>query len=138
MKNQILEKMAEQAVVELKTTVKLKGGKKNEHQGRITKITKDLLVKFVTPEQYVQAKQEVEPTFQIKPRPWGQRLDNGLIEHKGQLYVEVQIIESGKTQYFLDNQPIDKSDIIGMNEQYTDSDDIIIRTYKLESFQSIQ
>jgi hypothetical protein len=96
-----------------KTTVKLTGGKKNEMQNRITKVT-TAFVDLNRDSIYETEMKEKDPTFVSKPRAWGVRREDGWIEHKGVLYNDFIVREYINSFYFLDEEPIDEEKIIGL------------------------
>lgn len=136
------------------TDVKLKGGKKNPMQGRVTKhCTGHQVLLFTDMEAYtkrVNRRLEAEgkpATFTAAARAWGTRIDNSpLIEHNGKFYLQVDFQRSGTVQYFLDNKPIDKADIEGLDEKeqtsgrqgLEDENAVVIRTFALDSIREIR
>jgi len=140
--------------IDTETDVKLKGGKKNPMQGRVTKRTVGSNVMVFQNKSksgygaMVKRRLEKEgkdpDSFELQPRKWGTRLEGvPFVEHKGQYYVEVIFLNAGKTVYLLDGMPIDKSEIEGLPdapqeaEQGGLDDKVIIRTYKADSIKSI-
>jgi len=143
-----------------KTSVKLKGGKKNLQQGRITKITEKANIMLFSNssvngyEGMVKRRMVAEgkdpQEFVLKPRPWGKRVDNSpFIEHNGKYYLECFFINAGTSSYFLDDEPIDKKDVEGLDDpkEKTETqvesqggidDKVILRTFALESILSIK
>jgi hypothetical protein len=147
------------------TSVSLKGGKKNPMQGRVTKRTTNaniMLFSNSTVNGYEamvkrrMLKEGKDPdTFQVKPRAWGQRVGNSpFIEHNGKYYLECIFVSGGKSEYFLDGQPIEKENIEGLEEpkEKTEEttvdenkpfrnedleDKVIIRTFSLDSIERI-
>ncbi len=112
----LIKLLGHKALVSYKSDVKLSGGKKNSQQGLVTKLTENLFVSLTGPDGgYGQRIHEtVDPDFIVKPRVWGKRLESGLIEHNGALYVEFIVEGRGKSSYLLDGQPIEKELIIGL------------------------
>lgn len=110
------------------TIAKLKGGKKNPHQGRITKVTKGSTVQLFANtndgayERLVRGQIEAEgksqEDFVVKPRAWGTRVGaTPFIEHKEAFYLEVFLDKSGVVFYLLDGEtPIGKEDIEGLED----------------------
>ena len=143
-----------------RTTVKLKGGKKNSQQGRVTKLTEKsnvMLFSNTTTSGYegmvkrrMVAEGKDPSTFEVKPRAWGKRIDESpFIHHKDNYYLECFFVSPGTTTYFLDDQPIDKADIEGLPESSTKTDGevesqggiedkVVLRTFSLESIVSIK
>lgn len=143
------------------TSVKLKGGKKNPQQGRITKKTVGANIILFSNTQdsgYVSmvrnrmiAEGKDPDTFVPKERAWGKRIDSTpFIEHNGNYYLECFFVSSGKSTYFLDGNPIDKSDIEGLDDPKEEPTDkykesqggvenkVVIRTFSLSSIESIK
>lgn len=100
------------------TVVKLKGGRKNPYQGRLTKrMTGANVLAFgnVNTSAYVNmvrkrlGEEGKDPeSYQPKPRTWGQHIPGtAFVEHLGEHFVEVIFIRSGKIEYLLDGQVID-------------------------------
>ena len=139
-----------------KTVVKLTGGKKNEMQGRVEKVTLGSTIMLFTNKRsnaydnMVKRRLEQEgkdpESFVLKPRKWGDRIPNTpFIEHKGEMYLDVIYHKAGKTHYLLDGQPIDKTDIIGLPEDRVDhkqqaglNNQVKVRTLKMESIVAIR
>lgn len=140
--------------------VKLKGGKKNPMQGRVTKHTTGsnvILYANTDDSPYkamVQRRMEAEgkdpSTFELKPRAWGVRDGKTpIILHNDKAYLEVIFIKGGKSQYFLDDEPIAKEDIEGMDDEPVETeaskasqggieDKVVIRTYSLDSIKELR
>lgn len=136
------------------TDVKLRGGKKNPHQGRVTKRVSgsnvmvfqnksingyDAMVK-----RRLTKEGKNPDTFVLSPRAWGKRLSGApFVEHNGSYYVEVIFLHPGQTEYLLDGKLVDPATIEGMpaaKEEATQGgldDKVIIRTYKADSIKSI-
>lgn len=141
------------------TTVALKGGKKNEMQGRVTKRTSNNQVQLFTNEKSngyenmvkrrLIAEGKDPEEFTVKPLPWGTRVkDSPFIEHNGKHYLQVIFNRPGKSEYFLDGQPIDASAIEGLPEKkepteengqgLTEENAVVVRTFAIESIESIR
>ncbi len=114
------------STVKLNKTYKDEDGVKqsNPHHGKVTKVTKDMNVMVFQNknsnayENMVKRRlteQGSDPeTFTVGPRTWGTRIPNTcFIEHKGAYYVEVILISKGKTEYFLNDEPIAYENILG-------------------------
>lgn len=122
------------AIINYTTNVTLTGGKKNGQIGRVTKKTTNLPVYLIgNGTAYVDKRRETEPEFVVQARRWGERDADGLIQHKGETYVEFLVHGRGNSVYFLDGQPIDKSQVIGL-PAYVDSP---IRCVKISGIDSI-
>ena len=136
------------------TTVKLTGGKKNEMQNRVEKMTVGASVQVFSNKNsngYKNMvarrlnKQGVEVEFELKPRVWGQRIENTpLIEHKGAFYLEVIFLKSGNSSYLFDNKPIRKDLVQGLPVKkegsqggLVDENKVIIRTFKVASLSRV-
>jgi hypothetical protein len=141
------------------TAVKLKGGKKNSMQGRVTKKTEDanvILFSNTKDSGYISmvrrrmVSEGKDPdTFELSPRAWGVRMGNSpFIEHNGKHYLECFFISSGKSTYYLDGEEIDKEKIEGLDvetpktEKYVESqggieNKVIIRTFAIESIEKL-
>lgn len=139
------------------TTVKLKGGKKNPHQGKITKEMKGAVVESFTNKNsngYAnmvnrRLEKEGKEAFTLGSRAWGERVEgepiivhtnkNGETKH----YLEMIFIKPGKVTYFLDGEVIDKDEIIGLESseegaQGSLEDKVIIRTFELSSITGLR
>jgi hypothetical protein len=141
------------------TSVKLKGGKKNAMQGRVTKRTENsnvMLFSNTEDSGYVSmvrkrmvAEGKDPDTFEPKPRAWGKRIGSSpFIEHKDKYYLECFFISPGKVTYFLDGEEIDKDQIEGLDEKPTETqaykesqggieNKVVIRTFAIDSIESI-
>ena len=138
----VIAKLGKDVLISYTTDVALTGGKKNEHQGRISKITRNLPVKLMGKGDYEQARRAAgEVDFESKPRKWGTRNENGLIEHNSEWYIEfVASGPSESTSYMIDDQPIEKDKIIGLkptSDQSTDVSPVVLRAVKLKNVISI-
>ena len=144
--------------IDTESIVKLKGGKKNPYQGRMTKVTEGANCMIFCNnsgsayESMVKRRMEDEgkdsSTFELKPRAWGTRVGNtALIEHKDKDYLEVFFMSPGKTKYFLDGEIVDPETIEGFETKKSPSDDtsqggienkVVIRTFALDSITGIR
>lgn len=135
------------------TKVKLKGGAKNPHQGRVTKEMLGAQVmafqnKNVNGYEAMIERRLInegkDPTsFQLGARAWGTRVPNlPIVEHfkdgSTTYYLEVIFLKPGTVQYFLDASPIDKKDIIGLEEKEEGEqggldNKVIVRSFKADS-----
>lgn len=137
------------------TPVKLKGGKSNPFQGRVTKVVNGSNVMVFqnkntnSYENMVRRRLEKEgknpDSFQLSPRQWGVR-DEGLpfVRHNGKLYLEVIFLKAGEVEYRLDGAKVDPSTIEGLDlepkaegEQGGLDNKVIIRTYDVSNIKSI-
>ena len=141
--------------MDTETTVKLKGGKKNIFQGRVTKRTTGISARIAQnmhTNAYVNSVRkglELEgksaDDFQLSPRKWGVKIENTpFIENKGQYYLEVDIQSVGEVQVLLDGEVVDKSTIEGYPASRVEAkqgdleDKIILRDFKVESITTIR
>ena len=139
------------------TDVTLPGGKKNELNGRVQKLTEGSSVMVFQNkningyEAMVNRRLEKEElsaaSFTVGPRAWGTRIQHTpFVEHKGAMYLEVIFLRPGKTTYLLDGKvttdpaciPPSKEDGVGNGwEQGGLINKVIIRTYKVDSIVGI-
>ena len=114
------------------STPKLKGGKKNPQQGRVSKIS---TAKVTLSGTGVYASRKVDEgefasSDEVKSRPWGTRIGNTcVIEHKGAEYIEFLLDGTPQTTFFLDHDEIAKDDIVGLSNNSRDSK-VLICTVK--------
>ena len=143
-------------MITTETNVKLKGGKKNPLQGKVTKTTtgskvlvsvggdQSLYENKIKQQMQQEGKDPLE--FQLKPRAWGTRVDNTpIIFHKDKYYLECLFVSSGDTSYFVDGEQTDKDSIEGLPEvnvseksQGGVENKIIIRTFSIDSIKAIK
>jgi len=125
------------------TIPKLTGGKKNDMQGEITKRTVSVVQVFQNKSTngYENKRLKANPDFKLGDRPWGTRVKGTpFIEHKGADYMEVIFVSTDSVDYFRNGEPIEKDQIVGLpaSRPAGDTDNVIIRTYKLESIDSLR
>lgn len=132
------------------TTPTLKGGKKNEMQGRVRKfnIGSNVMVfqnKTGSSYENMTKKRMAEAglnpdTFQLQPHAWGDRVPNTpIIEKRSDRsckYLEVIFIKSGEISYKLDGEPIAKEDIVGLKPRPEQL--VPIRAYSWDSIVSFR
>lgn len=135
------------------TPVKLRGGKSNPLQGRVTKVVTGSNVMVFQNKQIngyqamVQRRLEKEgkvTEFTLSPRAWGERVkDTPFVEHNGNLYLEVIFLKCGDVKYLVDGEEF-FGDIEGLDvgekvEAYQGGldDKVIIRTYKVENITAV-
>ena len=135
--------------IDTETTLKLRGGKKNLQQGRVTKRQIGSTVMIFQNklsngyDNMVKRRLEKEgkdpSSFELGPRTWGSRLPNlPIVEHNGQYYLEVIFLHPGEVKYYLDGKEVSKNTIQGLIES-TSGDQggldnkVIIRTFKIDS-----
>lgn len=140
--------------LDTETPVKLTGGKSNPMQGRIVKqvIGSSVMIfqnqhsngyENIINRRLVQEGKD-PGSFSVGPRQWGERrTGTPLIDHNGQVYLEVIFLRPGTIRYFLDGNQIDKDAIIGLassqeeGEQGGLSNKVIIRTYNVANIKRI-
>lgn len=109
------------------TDVKLKGGKKNPLQGRVTKRQTGSSVMVFTNKNSNGYRNMVErrlaqegkdpADFQLSPRTWGERLPNTpFVEHNGKKYLEVIFLRAGPVEYLVDGIVTPRSEIEGLED----------------------
>lgn len=140
--------------IDTETVVKLKGGKSNPFQGRVTKrVCGSNVMVFQNKntngyQAMVERRLEKEgknpQSFKLSPRTWGQRIPNTpFVEHKGNYYLEVIFLKAGTVQYLVDGVVTNPSKIEGLEtskqegEQGGLEDKVIIRTFKIDSIKHI-
>lgn len=150
--------------LDTETVEKLKGGKSNPFQGRITKrVTGSTVMVFGNTEsnayenmvkRRLQKEGKDPEDFQLKPRAWGQRIaGTAFVEHKGEHYIEVIFMHAGDVEYFLDGKPLDTTNMgtesrwlevpaqtVNPNAQggLSEENRVVIRTYKLDSIIAVR
>lgn len=137
--------------LDTETQVKLKGGKKNPQQGRITKrMTGASVMCFANVnsnayENIVKRRLMNEgknaDDFVLGERAWGQRIaGTPFVEHNGKQYLEVIFLHAGTTEYFMDGLPIAKANIVGLEEAAPSEGSqggleqkVVLRTFAVEN-----
>jgi hypothetical protein len=137
------------------TDVKLKGGKANPFQGRVTKrMTGASVMVFQNKksnayDNMVKRRLEKEgkspESFVLGERAWGTRVpETPFITHKDAIYLEVIFLRPGKTQLLVDGKPY-SGEIPGLEEKVVDEDSqggldnkVIIRTFKEASITALR
>lgn len=137
------------------TQVTLRGGRKNPQQGRVTKrMTGAQVMCFANQngsayEAMVRRRLEKEgldPNFEVGPRAWGERIaGTPFVTHNGKSYLEVIFLRAGQVQYLLDGQPVDRSEIQGLDEPRENpegqgglGDRVVIRTFALDGVTALR
>lgn len=137
------------------TTPILTGGKKNPMQGRVRKHNTGANIMVFqnknsnSYDNMVKRRLEKEGkdpvSFKLSPRKWGTRVPNmPIVEHKGEQYLEVIFLKTGRSSYTLDGQPIDKDSIEGLKDTSQNdgqgglNDTVIIRTFKVSSIDRLK
>lgn len=132
----------------------------NPHYGRVTKRMTGANVMVFTNKNGSAYESMVErrliqegkdPTsFELKPRAWGVRIPNmPIVEHMKdgvtQYYLEVIFLKAGKTEWLLDNKPIDQKEIIGLPSTEVSDDAqgglsnlVVIRSFKADSITELR
>lgn len=137
------------------TPVKLKGGKSNPLQGRVTKVVLGSNVMVFTNQETNSYNEMVKrrlvaegknpADFVLSPRAWGVR-DQGapFVRHNGKLYLEVIFLSAGEVEYHVDGKKVDPKTITGLDlspkqeaEQGGLVDKVIIRTYDVANIRTI-
>lgn len=145
--------------VDMLTEVALKGGKANPMKGRVQKRVTGMKAmvcrsnEFGSPayENAVNRRLAAEGKGEFKSQglaAWAEVVDFPIFKHKekGDLYMQLICMDSGKTEYLLDGQPIAKADIIGLDTDkpegsqggLSDEAKVIVRSPKLESITGIR
>ena len=144
------------ATVEYETVVKLKGGKKNPLQGRVTKrVRAQVMLAARGGDDAAYARKvnrglEAEgkpPVFRPQPRIWGQRADNvPLVFHNGSTYLEAIFLRVLEQVVYVDGVPFDgdPATIEGWPEKPKEGEQggleekVIIRTIKEDNIISLR
>ena len=140
--------------LDTETPVKLKGGKKNPQQDRVTKVMRGATVmSFANADgsaygAMVQRRLEEEgkdpASFELSARAWGTRIQGTpFVEHKGEHYLEVIFMKAGDVEYHLDGEPVDAADIEGLPEAREGGQGglerkVVIRTFKLSNVTALR
>jgi len=138
--------------IDMETTLKLKGGKKNPMQGKVRKVVtgaNTMVFSSTSSSNYesmVKRRMEKEgldpDTFKVSKRAWGSRIENScFIEHKNEKYLELFFMNPGKITYTLEGENIEKEDIEGLQESKSSGDQenkVIIRTVNVRNITSIR
>lgn len=140
------------------TEIMLTGGKKNPMQGRVTKRMIGASVmsfqnkNFSAYEAMIKRRLVAEgkdpQDFVLGERAWGTRIPNmPIVEHfKGdevKYYLEVIFLKPGVVTYYLDGNPINKWDIVGLKQvddgiQGGLDNKVIIRTFAADSITELR
>jgi len=141
--------------IDTTTDVKLKGGKKNELQGLVEKVTigsSVMVFQNKTKNGYhemIKRRLEKEgkspDSFELGPRSWGTRMEGiPFVEHKGEYYLEVIFLHSGNSHYEVMGHVVSANHIEGLPESRSESsgqggleDKVVIRTFKVSSITKI-
>jgi len=136
------------------TEVKLKGGKKNLMQGRVTKKTTGAkaFVNFGGGSLYEKLvkegleKEGKDPSeFVMKPRAWGTRIEGTpFVQHNDKYYIECFFVSSGESTYLVDGEVTDE-EIEGLPVKSVSDESqggleekVIIRTFSLDSIERFE
>lgn len=140
------------------TQVKLRGGKANAQQGRVTKrMTGAQVMVFQNKEvngyeamiqRRLQAEGKDPESFVLGERAWGKRIPNlPIVEHEKdgvvKYYMEVIFLKSGSVEYLLDNVVVNKSDIVGLDDategvQGGLDNKVVIRSFAAENVTAVR
>jgi len=143
------------------TQVKLKGGKNNPLQGRVTKANEGIVGMISTnmPALYqnmvnrrlakqhdVDAKWMIaEPYFESEKPKWGTIIEGSpFLEHKGSYYLRMIFIRNGRVTDFVDGYPTGRHLIEGYPPITEEADQkglfdkVVFRTFKVESIQAVR
>jgi len=143
-------------MLDTKTDVKLKGGKKNPLQDRVQKQVKNAEVliyhkyngngyeELVKEQMLKEGKDPSE--FVLKPRAWGKRIENTpFVEHNEKYYLECIFVKSGNSEYLVDGEVYNEDDIEGLPEKKVSDNSqggieskIVIRTFAVDSILNIE
>lgn len=137
--------------MDTETVPTLKGGKKNPMQGRVRKLMKGATVMVFSNaetnayeamvKRRLQQEGKSADDFKLSPRVWGQRVTGtAYVEHKGKWYLEAIFLNSGRVQYTLDGNSIDKEHIEGLEDADVNpqaqgglDNKVTLRTFALDS-----
>jgi hypothetical protein len=149
-----IENVNGSSIISIDTTTipTLAGGKSNPDQGRIAKVSTGHNV-MVFQNRNSNAYQNMinkrliaegkNPEFEVGPRQWGTRIKNTpFVEHKGEMYLEVIFLRSGKVSYTRDGDVCDMNTIHGLKEDSVSEqggldNKVIIRTFKFSSINAV-
>jgi hypothetical protein len=140
------------------TEPKLRGGKGNAHQGRITKHMSGASIMVFSNkntngyeamiERRLTQEGKDPESFKLGERAWGTRIPNmPIIEHTKDgstaYYLEVIFLKSGTVEYRLDNVVIPKADVIGLDDKEEGvqgglDNKVIIRSFKADSISALR
>ncbi len=125
----------------------------NPHFNSVTKRTEGLTVMVFTNQNsngydnMVRRRLEQEgkdpDSFELSERKWGTRVPSlPIVEHNGEDYLEVIVLNKGKTTYYVDGVETDVANIQGSTqpkkpEQGGLDDKVIVRTFKESSIEAI-
>lgn len=143
--------------LDTETLVPLTGGRKNPMQNRILKRMCGANV-MVFQNKRINGynsmvsrrllKEGIVEEFKLSPRKWGKRIeDTPFVEHAkdGEVkhYLEVIFLNPGTSEYFLDGEPIDKKDIVGLSEHKESEqggleNKVIVRTFSLDNLKAVR
>lgn len=144
--------------IDMSTPVKLKGGKKNPLQGKVTKHTTNMEVKipYHNASSYVKTVRSrlVEEgkdvtAFELGKRAWGTRVDDTpIIKHNDAFYLEVFPVDHGSVYYMNDDtgELMNPDDIEGLETKAEPKEDsqgglenkLIVRSINVENINYIR
>ena len=138
------------------TEVKLRGGKKNPMQGRVTKRMTGAQVMcfsnqngsaYAAMVQRRLVQEGKDPaSFELSPRAWGERIQGTpFVEHRGQHYLEVIFLRAGTVQFLLDGIEIPRDQVEGLDEPAVNPEGqgglenrVVIRTFALAGITALR
>lgn len=143
------------ATLEASTVIadgKIKGGKGSGFSGRIQKNTRCQVVLNPHYANSVnnQRGRETEvgeymEEFVAIPRSWGTRIEGtSFVEHRGKTYLEVQVLRSLTTEYFIDGQPVPNDVAQALlhapreSKRQTTDKAVILRDYNVENITRVK
>lgn len=146
------------ATIETETTIadkQIKGGKGSGYSGRITKTARTQVVLNPRLEGYQDAVNrqrakecedgQVPEYFEAKPRRWGTHIaGSSFVEHNGTYYLEVRVLRSLSTEYYIDGQPVAKATAEALLHPPRESgrqqvkNPIILRDYRTENLRRVK
>lgn len=79
--------------------------------------------------------------FTLHDLPWGERIpETPLIQHRGQLYLQTIVLDTGKSRYFIGNREVQPEGLLPprrTNQGLPRGDEVLVNTYKLSSITRI-
>lgn len=128
------------------TTPKLP--KSNPYHGRLTKRSEVNAQINFNYENAVNNRLQVEgkdKDFETKGLKWGDKnYCNSIVENKGEFYLQVRVLKSLESEYFVDGKLADKNEIknhLPERKSYADAQgvekEIVVRTYKISNIKEV-
>lgn len=134
------------------TVLPLLGGKKNPMKDRVMKVTTGtncMVFQNKSVNGYAAMVQrrlaaEGKGDFQLGERKWGTRVPElPVVEHEGNMYMEVIVLRTGVVHYELDGKVIQPHEIQGFKDEYIGGEQggldnkVTIKCYKFDSLRAI-